>query len=43
MAPIITIRAIAFMAGLVPKPSSAIVGYGIIFSFASSALLHQMS
>jgi predicted permease len=42
MAPMITAGAIASMAGLAPRLSSAIVGYGIIFSFASGALLHKM-
>jgi len=40
MAPMITAGAIASMAGLAPRLSSAIVGYGIIFSFGSSAVLY---
>lgn len=40
MAPMITAGAVASMAGLAPRLSSAIVGYGIIFSFGSSALLY---
>lgn len=42
MAPMITAGAIASMAGLAPRLSAAIVGYGIIFSFASSAVLFRM-
>jgi len=42
MAPMITAGAVASMAGLAPRLSSAIVGYGIIFSFASSALVYKM-
>ncbi len=42
MAPMITAGAIASMAGLAPRLSAAIVGYGIIFSFGSSALLHAL-
>lgn len=41
MAPMITAGAVASMAGLAPRLSSAIVGYGIIFSFASSAILYN--
>lgn len=40
MAPMITAGAVASMAGLAPRLSSAIVGYGIIFSFGSSAVLY---
>lgn len=40
MAPMITAGAIASMAGLAPRLSSAIVGYGIIFSFGTSAVLY---
>ena len=42
MAPMITAGAIASMAGLAPRLSAAIVGYGIVFSFGSSALLHAL-
>lgn len=42
MAPMITAGAIASMAGLAPRLSSAIVGYGIIFSFATSAVLFKL-
>lgn len=41
MAPMITAGAVASMAGLAPRLSSAIVGYGIILSFGSSALLYS--
>lgn len=40
MAPMITAGAVASMAGFAPRLSSAIVGYGIIFSFGSSAILY---
>ncbi len=40
MAPMITAGAVASMAGLAPRLSSAIVGYGILFSFGSSAILY---
>ncbi len=40
MAPMITAGAVASMAGLAPRLSSAIVGYGIIFSFGSSAVIY---
>jgi len=40
MAPMITAGAIASMAGLAPRLSSAIVGYGIVFSFGTSAVLY---
>lgn len=40
MAPMITAGALASMAGLAPRLSSAIVGYGIIFSFGTSAVLY---
>ena len=36
MAPMITAGAIAAMAGLAPRLSSAIVGYGILFSFVTT-------
>jgi len=39
MAPMITAGAIASMAGLAPRLSSAIVGYGIIVSFLTTAIL----
>ncbi len=42
MAPMITAGAMASMVGLAPKLSSAIVGYGILFSFASSYLLYSL-
>ena len=38
MAPMITAGAIAAMAGLAPRLSSAIVGYGILISFATTYL-----
>ena len=42
MAPMITAGAVASMAGLAPRLSSAIVGYGIIFSFGTSAVLYYL-
>lgn len=42
MAPMITAGAIASMAGLAPRLSSAIVGYGILFSFGSSAIIYAL-
>lgn len=41
MAPMITAGAMASLSGLAPRLSSAIVGYGIIVSFFSTALLFQ--
>ncbi len=41
MAPMITAGAVASLAGLAPRLSSAIVGYGIIFSFFTSAVLYN--
>ncbi len=40
MAPMITAGAIASMAGLAPRLSSAIVGYGILISFLTTAVLY---
>ncbi|RXJ85444.1 AEC family transporter [Arcobacter cloacae] len=42
MAPMITAGAIASMAGLAPRLSSAIVGYGIIISFLTTAILYKL-
>jgi malate permease and related proteins len=42
MAPMITAGAIASMAGLAPRLSTAIVGYGIIISFITTALLFKI-
>lgn len=42
MAPMITAGAMASLAGLAPRLSSAIVGYGIIISFVTTALLAQL-
>lgn len=42
MAPMITAGAIASMAGLAPRLSSAIVGYGIIISFVTTAILFKV-
>lgn len=42
MAPMITEGAVASMAGLAPRLSSAIVGYGIILSFCYGAILHYL-
>lgn len=39
MPPMITAAAMASMVGLAPRLCSAIVGYGILFSFATTALL----
>ena len=42
MAPMITAGAIASLAGLAPRLSSAIVGYGILISFITTAILFKM-
>lgn len=42
MAPMITAGAIASMAGLAPRLSSAIVGYGIIISFVTTGILFKL-
>ena len=42
MAPMITAGAIAAMAGLAPRLSSAIVGYGIIISFLTTGILFNL-
>jgi len=42
MGPMITAGAVASMAGLAPRLSSAIVGYGIIFSFLSTGVLFRL-
>jgi predicted permease len=42
MAPMITAGAIASMAGLAPRLSSAIVGYGILISFLTTGILFQL-
>ena len=42
MAPMITAGAIASMAGLAPRLSSAIVGYGILISFVTTAILFKI-
>lgn len=42
MAPMITAGAIASIAGLAPRLSTAIVGYGIIFSFLTTAILFKL-
>lgn len=42
MAPMITVGAIASMAGLAPRLSSAIVGYGILISFITTAILFNL-
>lgn len=42
MSPMITAGAIAAMAGLAPRLSSAIVGYGILISFISSYLIQLL-
>ncbi|MGB3960840.1 MAG: AEC family transporter [Sulfurimonas sp.] len=40
MAPMITAGVLASMAGLAPRLSASIVGYGILFSFATTAFLY---
>jgi malate permease and related proteins len=42
MAPMITAAAMASMAGLAPRLSSAIVGYGVILSFFTSYLVYLL-
>jgi predicted permease len=42
MAPMITAGAMASMAGLAPRLSIAIVGYGILFSFITTAILSKL-
>jgi len=42
MAPMITAAAIASMAGLAPRLSSAIVGYGILVSFITTWLIYNI-
>ncbi len=42
MAPMITAGAMASLSGLAPRLSSAIVGYGILLSFFSTALLFKL-
>jgi len=42
MAPMITAAAIASMAGLAPRLSSAIVGYGILISFITTWLVYNI-
>lgn len=42
MAPMITAGAMASMAGLAPRLSIAIVGYGILFSFLTTAILSKL-
>jgi malate permease and related proteins len=42
MAPMITAGAIASIAGLAPRLSTAIVGYGIIISFLTTAVLYKI-
>ncbi len=42
MAPMITAGAVASMAGLAPKLSSAIVGYGIVISFLTTNILYKL-
>ncbi len=41
MAPMVTAGAMASLSGLAPRLSSAIVGYGILFSFLTTAVLFQ--
>jgi malate permease and related proteins len=42
MAPMVTAGAMASMTGLAPKLSSAIVGYGILFSFITTNILYKL-
>lgn len=42
MAPMITAAAMASMAGLAPRLSSVIVGYGVIFSFLTSYFFYLL-
>ncbi|KIM10387.1 MAG: membrane protein [Sulfuricurvum sp. PC08-66] len=42
MAPMITAGVVASVAGLAPRLATSIVGYGILASFATSALLYAM-
>lgn len=42
MAPMVTAGAMASLSGLAPRLSSAIVGYGILFSFLSTAVLFKL-
>ncbi len=42
MGPMITAGAVASMAGLAPRLSSAIVGYGIIFAFLTTGVLFKL-
>jgi len=42
MAPMITAGAMASLSGLAPRLSSAIVGYGILVSFATTAVLFKL-
>ena len=42
MAPMITAGAIASMAGLAPRLSSAIVGSGILISFVTTGILFKL-
>ena len=42
MAPMITAAAMASMVGLAPRLSAAITGYGILFSFVTSAILYLL-
>ena len=42
MAPMITAGAMASLSGLAPRLSSAIVGYGILISFATTAVLFKL-
>jgi predicted permease len=42
MAPMITAAAIASMAGLAPRLSTAIVGYGILISFITTWFVYKI-
>jgi len=42
MPPMITAGAVAIMAGLAPRLSAAMVGYGILFAFVSLPIVYQL-
>lgn len=43
MGPMITAGAVASMAGLAPRLSASILGYGILFAFATTAVIYQLT
>ncbi len=42
MPPMITAGAVAIMAGLAPRLSAAMVGYGILFAFVSLPIVYEL-